>query len=126
MQRFRFGFAIIAFLSSFIVCPSTIQADELPREAMEQEFIRVEIKGKLNSQVFAIGGETTGVQITAGDITWELDFGEANHLRRRADALHNKAVIVRGTLSAKRGVEIPIRYIVSVETLAASGRTGSE
>ena len=34
------------------------------------EYIKVEVRGKLNNEVMAIGGETTGAAITANGVTW--------------------------------------------------------
>ena len=39
------------------------------------EYIKVEVKSQLNIRSFAIGGETTGVVISARGISWKLDFG---------------------------------------------------
>ena len=90
--------------------------NEGPRKKPD-EYVKVEFKGKLNSGVVAIGGETTGVVITARGITWELDFGRDAEIRKQADALNGKTVIVTGQLSVKRGVEIPRRWIVAVDSL---------
>ena len=85
------------------------------------EYIKVDVRGKLNSQIMAIGGETTGVNITATGVTWELDFGANQDLRRKAKLMHNKTVTVQGKLTVKRGVEIARRWIVRVETLDGPG-----
>ncbi len=98
-------------------------ADEVDVAA---EYIKVEVKGKLNSQIFAIGGETTGVQISANGVVWELELGRDAALRKTANELNEKQVVVTGTLTVKSGVEINKRWIVKVAALrdAAAARGG--
>lgn len=83
----------------------------------ESEYIKVEVKGRLNSQTMAIGGETTGITITSGGVTWELDLGGKAELGQAAKKLHDKTVIVTGKLTQKAGVEIQQRWIVNVSKL---------
>jgi hypothetical protein len=92
--------------------PATDKADES---------IEVRIRGTLQAGMMAIGGETTGYQISARGVTWELDFGANAVLQRKADGLDGKPVVVTGTLEARAGVEIPTRTIVKVESLEAAG-----
>lgn len=92
----------------------------------DEDYIQVEVRGKLNSQVFAIGAETTGVQISAQGVTWELDFGDNKKFRELAKELDGQKVLVTGKLSAKKGVEISRRMIVAVETFHAAGETPDE
>ncbi len=89
--------------------------------AESAEYVKVEVQGKLNSQVAAIGGETTGVIITAGGVTWELDLGQNKPWRKLAAELHQKQVLVTGELTIKRGVEIHQRSIVKVASFQAAG-----
>jgi len=81
------------------------------------EYIKVKIKGKLNNQVFAIGGETTGTVISANGVTWELDLSDSAELRGNAEKLHDRVVVVSGTLQIKRGIEIQQRWIVTVDSI---------
>lgn len=85
-------------------------------------YVKVEIKGKLATGVVAIGGETTGTTITAGDITWDLDFGENKELAVQAEKLDGKTVVVTGTARQVRGVTRGPRIVVTVATLKASER----
>ena len=85
------------------------------------EYIKVEVKGKLNSHVVAIGGETTGVQITANGVTWELELGKDAKLRELAEKLNGKVVVATGELNVKSGVEIQKRWIVTVAALRPDG-----
>ncbi|MCP4464516.1 MAG: hypothetical protein GY819_17105 [Planctomycetaceae bacterium] len=83
------------------------------------EYIKVEVRGKLNNEVMAIGGETTGAAITANGVTWELDFSDSPNSQRESAAMNGKLVVVKGELSLKRGVEIRQRWIVKVDSIAA-------
>lgn len=90
------------------------------------DYVKVEVRGQLDSHVFAIGGETTGVQVSAGGTTWELDLGGDKKLKDVAERLHEKTVVVTGTLHVKTGVEIPQRRIIQVVTLRAADGGGEE
>ena len=89
------------------------------RELDEGKPVEVKVSGKLTDGVFAIGGETTGTVITFGKTTWELDLRDNEKLRAAAEKLDGKKVVVTGKVRTKRGVEIPLRTIVSVATLEA-------
>ncbi len=73
--------------------------------------------GTLNSRIFAIGGETTGVYLSSQEVTWELDFQENPKLRKLAEQLHGTQVRVNGELVVKKGIEVKRRWIVKVESL---------
>jgi hypothetical protein len=89
---------------------------------MKDEYIQVEVRGLLNTGVVAIGGETTGVTITARGVTWELDLGNDEALRKAAEKLDGRRVDVTGALEVRDGVEIAKRWIVSVKTLEAASK----
>ena len=97
---------------------ATTSSDDVQKDSAE--YIQVKIRGKLNSQVVAIGGETTGVMISANGVTWELELGDNARNRQRAMQLDGKSVIVTGQLRVKAGVEIAKRWIVDVESLLAA------
>lgn len=86
-------------------------------KAKSGEFVKVSVKGKLKTGIFAIGGETTGSTITADGITWELDFGTNKTLLEQAQNLNGKQVHVKGRLHRKPGVEVRERWIVDVKSL---------
>ena len=92
-----------------------------PPAAGGQQFVKVDIQGLLNARVVAIGGETTGITITANGVTLELDFPTNRNLRRVAQQLHGKTVRVQGDLTIRRGVTIRRRTIVNVSALSAAG-----
>jgi len=96
---------------------------EISLAAQPTPYVKVTVCGTLNSQIMAIGGETTGVQITAGEIRWELDFADPE-LRKQAEAWHDKMVVVTGDLNLKQGVEIPQRWIVTVHSLSEPSADG--
>lgn len=81
-----------------------------------EDHIEVTVTGTLRSGIIAIGGETTGVTITADGITWELALKQPE-LKKLAGSADGKKVVVQGQLKRKRGVEIPERYIVTVSSL---------
>jgi hypothetical protein len=82
------------------------------------ESIEVRVRGTIRGGLMAIGGETTGITIRARGVTWELDFGGDESMRARAEALDGKGALVTGTLEGRPGVEIPMRWILKVETIA--------
>ena len=81
------------------------------------DYIKVEVRGTVRSGMMAIGGETTGTVVTARGATWELDLGQLPDGPRRAQSLDGRAVIVRGSLEVRRGVERRERVIVTVTSL---------
>jgi hypothetical protein len=79
--------------------------------------IDVVVRGTLRARIMAIGGETTGVTITARGVTWELDLSADPEWKERAVSLSGRRVKVTGTLEVRRGVEIRQRSIVTVKSL---------
>jgi hypothetical protein len=79
--------------------------------------IKVEATGTLRTGIRAIGGETTGTLIETKDGSLELDFGKNRELRSLAAKMNGKPVVVTGALKLRRGVEIPMRAIITVATL---------
>lgn len=79
--------------------------------------IKVQVEGTLRHGVVAIGGETTGTEITAGGTTWELDLGSEQRLQRLAARLDGKSAVAVGAFELRRGVEVPVRRIVKVVSL---------
>jgi hypothetical protein len=102
---------------------ATILSAAEPAGAKDPEqYIQVEIKGKLQAGLVAIGGETTGYAITAKGANWELDFGNNQDLKKLADLLDGKTVIVKGAFEIRPGVEIKQRQIVKVTSLKEAGK----
>ncbi|MBI4584487.1 MAG: hypothetical protein HY717_10740 [Planctomycetes bacterium] len=89
------------------------------KEKAEERYIKVEIRGILRHGLVAIGGETTGTQITAKEVTWELELGKRKDFIELAKKLDGKIARVTGALEVKKGVEIPQRWIVTVASLKA-------
>jgi hypothetical protein len=85
----------------------------------DDDYIEVKVCGIMQAGMMAIGGETTGYTITARGLTWELDLGKDPALRKEADRLGGRRVVVEGTLEVRKGVEIAQRQIVTVKSLAA-------
>lgn len=79
------------------------------------DYIDVTMRGTLKAGVMAIGAETTGVTLTAGTVTWELDLDDRQ--REIAGRLDGRRAIVSGELRNTRGVEVRSRYIVKVRSI---------
>ncbi|MEZ6046487.1 MAG: hypothetical protein R3C11_13135 [Planctomycetaceae bacterium] len=79
--------------------------------------IEVKVVGTLSTGVVAIGGETTGVTITSGNITWEVDFSQAPEMGKMAQELVNSKVMLEGNLERRAGVEISSKDIVIARNL---------
>lgn len=105
--------ALVAFMSLLVTACAA--------ENSEGDYIKVEIKGTLQTGVMAIGAETTGTVVRVNNVTWELDLGGSKELQELAAKLDKKAVLVTGTYEKRKGVEIRERHIVKVATLKAAG-----
>jgi hypothetical protein len=79
---------------------------------------KCEKRGTLETEIVAIGGETTGIVIHTKDGDWDLDFRDNKELDKLADTLNKKAVIVSGICRKIEGVEKPERNIIEVTHLA--------
>jgi calcineurin-like phosphoesterase family protein len=82
-------------------------------------YAKVEIKGIIQTNMAAIGGETTGTVIKVGDLSWDLDLGENKVLQELAERLNGKTVLIKGTLMRIKGTERGERNVVVVESLSA-------
>ena len=89
-------------------------------------YVKVEIKGILQTQIIAIGGETTGVIIRAGDSSWDLDLGTNRQLHELAERFDGKTALVRGTLKRISGIERGERDVVVVESLSEADKLGGQ
>ena len=86
--------------------------------AKDEQSIKVEVTGLVKTGIAAIGGETTGITITANKVTWELDIKDPA-LLALAKEMDGKTAIAKGELRAVEGVEIPRRWIVTVSDIKA-------
>ena len=73
----------------------------LPALAAEPAPKKVEMKGTLRTGIVAIGGETTGTIIETKEGKYELDFGTDKDLRKKAEELNGKMVVVTGELNMR-------------------------
>jgi hypothetical protein len=89
-------------------------------------YVKVEIKGIIQTQIMAIGGETTGVIIKAGDWSWDLDLGTNRQLHELAERFHGKTALIRGTLKRISGIERGERDVVVVESLSEPDKSGDQ
>jgi hypothetical protein len=104
-------------LALLMSAPASGQDKAAPKAG---EFIRVEVQGKLQTGIMAIGGETTGTIVTANGVTWELDLGQNADLQKKAEGLNGKQALVRGELTRRQGIEVKERWIVKVSSLEAA------
>jgi hypothetical protein len=112
-----------ALLLSGLACALALPAfaADKDKDKDKDEPKKVEVKGKLHTGVVAIGGETTGVVVeTEKEGSYELDLGKDKELRDKADKLDGKAVVVAGTLTVRKGVEVKERRIIAVGSLKAA------
>jgi hypothetical protein len=107
---------LVVALSCWLVAHS--QAGGGPKK--DDTYIKVEVKGKLQTGIMAPGGETTGIIIRTETVTLELDFGKDKDLRMLADKLNDQMVIAAGTLTIRKGVAVKMRHIVAVTSLKAA------
>jgi hypothetical protein len=91
-------------------------AEENPKA----DYVKVEIRGTLETGVVAIGGETTGIVIRSAGSVWELDLGGDAELIKRAEQLDKQTVVVTGLYRKQQGVEVPVRHIIAVAKLEAA------
>lgn len=102
---------------ALLVCAGVAMAEaaDSGRGPTKGDYIDVTMRGTLRVGVMAIGAETTGVTLTAGTVTWELDLDDRQ--REIAGRLDGRRAIVSGELGNARGVEIRSRYIVKVRSI---------
>ncbi len=117
-----FGYRLLRLPRTGILSINGVPVDELQADESTDsstDGAHVTMVGTLATGNMAIGGETTGVTITAGDITMELDFASHAHLARMAEAFSGSRVRVTGSLRLQRGVETSDRWIIDVANLQA-------
>jgi hypothetical protein len=89
--------------------------------AADEKGVPGSFEGLLRTGVFAVGGETTGVVLTTRNgEQYELDLGKNPDLRKRAEALNGKAVVVVGECRIVEGIEVKQRRIIVVTKLDAA------
>ena len=80
--------------------------------------IQVVCHGKLRCGMVAVGGETTGTQLSLNAMTWELQIADAQ-LKAFAESHHQKMVTAKGTLQRMNSPERSGRWVVTVNSLTA-------
>lgn len=90
--------------------------------------VTVNIVGKLQTGIVAIGGETTGTTIKSDNITFEVDLTADRGFQAVAQNFNNRRVRILGSLSKKNGVEIRERWIVKATSIeeVATGETSEK
>lgn len=94
--------------------------DAAAANGREEEYVAVTVAGTLRTGVMAIGAETTGVTITAGGATWDLEV--ERRLRETVNRLNGATAIVSGHLRRAGGVEVPGRLVIKVVTVRSPSR----
>jgi hypothetical protein len=93
----------------------TVRSLDARTDAGRAESIGVVVRGTIRTGIMAIGAETTGVTITAGAVTWELELSGSQ--LDAADRLNGGKAIVAGSLRRQGGVEIRERPVVRVRSI---------
>jgi hypothetical protein len=101
-----------------LLLPAALLFSAEKEKPKADSFIKLTAKGKLETGIVAVGGETTGIVLTTKDGALELDIKD-KELLKKADSLNGKVVIITGTLAIKPGVEVKIRHIVTVDSIKA-------
>jgi hypothetical protein len=96
--------------------PAAASRPLIVNDASQSGGVAIAIRGTLRAGVMAIGAETTGVTITAGGKSWELELAPRD--QARIARLDGKTATVYGTLRYQTGVEIARRAIVRVKTIS--------
>jgi hypothetical protein len=104
---------VSVFMLAFIASASLADDKAEPRKG--DSYVKVEARGKLQTGIMAIGGETTGIQIRtdAGAFELEIDAKQQGEAKKLA----GKTVIVTGSLIIKPGVTRGPRTIIKVATI---------
>jgi hypothetical protein len=104
-----------------LVLPATPEARgaDAPKPAAGDDggSIDVEVVGVVRTGVMAIGGESTGTTVSALGFTWELDLAGNKALVELTERSDGKPLLVKGTLTVRKGVERGRRVIVVVSEL---------
>lgn len=125
-SRYAKSLVILVVVGSTSLATSAVaqEGDEQqPRKDLlpsKQDPIAATVRGRLQDGIMAIGGETTGTLITAAGLTWELDLSKDPKFRAVAKQQNKQTVVARGFLKRVKGVEVPERWIVTVDSLEAA------
>lgn len=93
--------------------PPAAEPDARPA-ARGSESIRVAVRGRLETGIVAIGGETTGTVIRSKGLMFEVAL-DRPELKEKAEALNGQSALVAGELVVKEGVETGTRLIIDAD-----------
>ena len=99
---------------------SSVNGKPVPKQAAAGR-VTVDVSGVVKTGIVAIGAETTGTQISAGNMTFELKLTEDQ--MEVANGLSGQSAKVSGTLTKQAGVEVGDRWIVIVDSIKAAEET---
>lgn len=108
----------LAMIHAMILCPALL-AETSPVHKPKPPPKPVTVTGKLETGLMAIGGETTGTQVTTNSRVYELEFVQHPELQERLEELNGKEVTVTGPMRLIRGVERKDRWVIDVQKLHA-------
>ena len=87
------------------------------------DYIQAEVKGRIGTAPVT-EAQHTGLKITAGAVTWEVDASASETLLKKAAHLDGKLAVARGLYSERRAGS-GVRRILTLHTLAA-GKGGDD
>src|SRR5262249_4415811 len=97
----------------------TVDSIKPTEEKPDENYGKAKIKGKVQTGIVAPGGATTGVQITAGNVAWELDSAGNKDVAKQIEELNGKTALVEGTVEMKKTASPRMRTIVTVTSIKA-------
>ena len=106
----RWMIALLLLLGGLVIASSRTSLHATESTAL------VVCHGKLRCGMVAVGGETTGTNLSINALTWELQIADPQ-LKALAESNHRKEVTVTGTLQHLKGTERSGRWVVTVKSL---------
>lgn len=90
--------------------------NDCDRNQSAGEYVRIHIRGTVETGRVAIGGETTGTVVRARGLTFELRIDD-EELRAKADTFNGRTAVVTGDLGMQPGIETGPRWIIDVKSI---------
>lgn len=101
---------LVTFACCTLLCSMSVAKEK------NEDYVDAKIRGTITTGIMAPGGETTGIIITAGKLTFELEITDPK-LKKHAEELNGKKAIVEGELEIRNGVAVKERKIIVVKEL---------
>ena len=90
----------------------------IPVASSKPHYVNAVTRGEVQSGLFAVGGETTGVNIAISpksERMWELQLSPKD--MDLIEMAEDKAIIVSGVVTLRKGIAIPYRWIMQVRSV---------